>query len=164
MFWPGAKYDRLTDLHVTNATKYRIAAMPQVKLFPIVLLLMTAGCAGSMGVMHTDTSAGPVTAFDGSYRTTIQLTSTGVATTGTDWCQTSGQPIITIAAGQFSYALPHPNIPGNPTPTFLATLAKDGGFIGQGNDGTILGLASGTHIEGNISGAACGYSFAGDRL
>ena len=131
---------------------------------PLVLALMTTGCAGSMGTMHPDTSTAPSTAFDGSYQTTITLTSAGEETKGTTWCDTPGQPIITVKGGIFVYAVPHPNAPGNPTPAFNATLTADGAFIGQGEQGTILGHVTGAHIEGTIDGSACGYSFAGNRM
>jgi len=128
------------------------------------LLLTLAGCAGSMGTMHSDTATAPVTAFDGAYQSTIRITFAADEAAGTNWCQTAGQPIITVANGQFSYDVPHPNVPGNPTPSFQATLAQDGTFIGQANDGTILGQVSGTHIEGHIDGAGCGYEFTGQRM
>ena len=148
----------------SRATRYRVAAMPQVRLCPMVLMLMIAGCAGSMGTMHSETAPAPVTSFDGSYRSTIRITSAAEATTGTSWCETPGQPVITVANGQFSYAVPHPNTPGNPTPVFQATMAQDGSFVGQANDGIISGRVSGTHMEGSIDGAGCIYAFTGDRM
>jgi hypothetical protein len=138
--------------------------MPEVRLCTMVLVLVTAGCAGSMGTIHPDTAAAPVTAFDGSYQTTIRVTSTASETQGNNWCQTPGQPTVTVANGGFSYTVPHPNVPGNPSPTFLATMAKDGTFIGESNDGTILGQVSGTHMQGSIEGSACSYDFAGARM
>src|SRR5580698_276966 len=120
-----------------RAARRRIAGMPEVTRCTMVLVLATAGCAGSMGTMHPDRTAAPVTAFDGTYQTTIHLTSAAAEAKGTDWCQTPGQPIVTVANGQLSYTVPHPNIPGNPSPTFEATIATGGTFIGQGNDGTI---------------------------
>lgn len=149
---------------LSRAARRRVAVMPQVRLCTMVLVLVTAGCAGSMGTMHPDTTVAPVTTFDGSYRTTIRVTSTAGVAKGTNWCETSGQPIITVANGQFSYTVPHPNVPGNPSPTFLATMATDGTFIGQGNDGTILGQVNGTHIDGSIDGSGCGYDFTGGRM
>jgi hypothetical protein len=138
--------------------------VPEVRVCAMALVLATGGCAGPMGTIHADTTAAPVTAFDGSYQTTIRIASAATVTKETDWCQTPGQPIVAVANGQFSYTVPHPNLPGNPSPTFPATMAKDGTFIGQGNDGTILGQVSGTHMRGSIDGAACAYDFAGDRM
>ena len=83
---------------------------------------------------------------------------------GTNWCQTPGQPIVTISNGQFSYTVPHPNVPGDPSPTFQASMAQDGTFIGQGNGGTISGHVNGTHMDGSIDGSGCVYDFSGDHL
>jgi hypothetical protein len=127
-------------------------------------LLLITGCAGSMGTMHVDPPPPPVTSFDGVYQNTIRSTTSAKDTQGTSWCETPGQPTITIANGQFSYAVSHPNAPGNPTPAHQATMASDGSFFGQNNDGTISGTVHGTHIEGSIDGAACGYAFTGDRM
>jgi hypothetical protein len=148
----------------SRATRYRIAAMRQATLCPMPLILLLAGCAGSMGTIHVDPATLPVTAFDGTYSDTIRVTSALDEVKGESWCVTPGQPIITVANGQFTYAVPHPNAPGNATPTFQATMAKDGTFIGQANDGIISGQIIGTHIEGTINGSACIYAFAGDRM
>jgi hypothetical protein len=127
--------------------------------------LVIIGCAGPMGVIHGGTvTAAAVTSFDGSYGNTIRITSSAGAAEGTTWCETPGQPVITVANGQFSYAVPHPNVPGNATTTYPATMSQDGSFSGQVVDGTISGRVSGTHIEGNIDGQACVYAFAGDRI
>jgi hypothetical protein len=130
----------------------------------MILLLMLAGCAGSMGTMHANTATAPATSFDGTYQSTIRITSSADEAKGTSWCVTPGQPLITVANGQFSYTVPHPNAPGNPAPTFQAVIARDGSFAGQANDGTISGRVSGTHMEGSINGAACIYAFTGDRM
>jgi hypothetical protein len=136
--------------------------MAQVRLCPIVAMLMIAGCAGPMGTIHTDTVPTPaVTAFDGTYRSTIRVTK-GFGQTS--WCDSPGQPVITVANGQFSYAVPHPNVPGNPTPSYLASFAQDGTFYGQVVSGTISGQVRGTHMEGSIDGQGCVFAFTGDRI
>jgi len=140
--------------------------MPKVRLWPMVLVLTTAACAGSMGEpkVETATVVPPVTAFDGSYRATIRSTRSFGAAQTTSWCETPGQPIITVANGQFSYAVPHPNVPGNPTPAYPAIIAQDGSFYGELVGGTISGQVRGTHMEGRIDGSACIYVFTGDRM
>jgi hypothetical protein len=148
----------------SRTARYRVAALPQVSLCLMVLTLVLAGCAGSMGTIHADTATAPVTSFDGAYRSTIRITSVADEAKGTSWCVTPGQSIITVANGQFGYTVSHPDAPGNPAPTFQATVAQDGSFVGQGNDGTISGRVSGTHMEGSINGAACIYAFTGDRM
>jgi hypothetical protein len=143
------------------AAKYGIVAMPLVRLCSMVAMLPIAGCAGPMGTIHTDTVPTPVvTSFDGTYRSTIRVTK-GFGQTS--WYDTPGQPVITVANGEFSYATPHPNVPGNPTPSFPATFAPDGTFYGEIISGTISGQVRDTHMEGSIDGRACLYAFTGER-
>jgi hypothetical protein len=141
----------------------------------VVLLLTVAGCAGPMGPDRPGPSVPvaqwkpedydkvPVNAFDGSYRTEIHLTGSTDVAKGTDWCSTPGQTMITVANGRFTYTTPHPNVPGNPTPQFEASLAPDGSFYGLVLVGNMHGTIQGGHIEGQIDGAGCLYSFSGDR-
>jgi hypothetical protein len=148
-----------------HASRYAFVNLPQIRLHPMVLLLAIAGCAGPMGTIHGGQSAvASVATFDGTYQSTIRVTDAVDAAKEGGWCETPGQSVITVAKGQFSYAVPHPNIPGNPTPNFLATMAQDGSFSGQIVEGTISGRVGGTHMEGNISSTACVYAFTGDRV
>lgn len=142
----------------------------------MALALTIAGCAGPMGTIRpgpsvpsnlaqsADIVAPPVTSFDGSYQTTIRLAGSAGSGAILSWCETPGQPTVTVANGQFTYAVPHPNVPGNPTPTYPATMAQNGSFAGQITGGTISGRIDGTHIEGSIDGTGCLYAFAGDRI
>lgn len=128
------------------------------------ICLALAGCAGSMGTMHTDTMVTPpVTAFDGSYRTTLRSTESFGSSAETAWCESPGQPVVTITNGGFTYAVPHPNIPGNATPLFTATVAEDGSFAGKIVAGTLTGQISGSRITGQIDGSACMYELSGER-
>jgi hypothetical protein len=137
-----------------------------ISLCPLALTLVTSGCAGSMGTLHPPSpSPPPVTSFDGSYRNTIRVTgSFGSGKDVSGWCASPGQPIITIANGQFSYAVAHPNVPGSATATFIATMAEDGSFNGQIVAGRLWGRVTGTHIEGRIDGSACLYELSGERV
>jgi hypothetical protein len=138
--------------------------MMRTKACAITLLLMMAGCAGPMGPLRPGAPpAAAVTAYDGSYRTTIRPGNFTPAAQGYSWCQTSPQIIATVSGGDLAYAVPHPNVPGNPTPAFQAVFAPDGSFSGQITDGTITGRVTGTHMEGRIDGAACSYAFSGER-
>lgn len=141
-----------------------------------MLLFTISGCAGSMGSVRPGPSVPaaqaatiivtpPVTSFDGTYSNTLRLTSSfgsGKDTYG--WCDSPGQPIITVANGQFSYAVPHPNIPGEATPRFPATVKEDGTFYGEIVAGTLSGSIRGSRIEGRIDGSACLYAFTGGRV
>lgn len=129
------------------------------------LVLAIAGCAGPMGAIHSNPPPAPLpTAFDGSYRNTIRVTGSFGSAQTTSWCDSPGQPVITVANGQFTYAVPHPNISGTPTPVYPASMAPDGSFSGQVITGSITGHVSGTHIEGRIDGSACIYIFSGSRV
>jgi hypothetical protein len=141
------------------------ANLPHVRLCSIVLMLISTGCAGPMGTIRGETPlAPPVTSFDGSYRNTIRFIGAFGAAQTADWCNTPGQPIITVTDGHFTYAVPHPDIPGNATPVYPATMAADGSFSGQIIAGMIYGRVQGSRVEGKIDGSACVYTFTGDRV
>jgi hypothetical protein len=143
----------------------------------VLLLPVVAGCAGPMGTLRPGPSVPVsqaasevepllVTSFDGSYRTTIRPTGIGAGGNlqTTNWCDTPGQPIVTVTNGQLTYAVPHPNVPGNPTPVFEATMSTDGSFTGQVNSGSMSGHVVGSHMEGKMDGSGCLYAFTGDRV
>jgi hypothetical protein len=148
---------------IGNRTSF---ASPLPAVLCVAAVLIASGCAGPMGTMRPSESnlTPPVTSFDGSYRSTIRVTgSLGSGRDTSGWCRSPGQPIITVTNGQFTYAVPHPNVPGNATPVFPATMREDGSFYGEIIAGTISGSVRGTHIQGMIDGSACIYDFSGDR-
>jgi len=137
----------------------------RTKACAMTLLLTLAGCAGPMGPLRPEaTRVVAVTAYDGTYRTVIRPTNASKAAAGSSWCESSPELVATVSGGDLAYSVPHPNVPGNPTPDFLATFAADGSFSGQVNDGTISGRVTGSQIEGRIDGAACSYAFNGQRM
>jgi hypothetical protein len=128
----------------------------------VALVIILGGCAGPMGpIRSAPPPPPPITSFDGSYRNTIRSIDTP-ATENTVWCNTSGQEAVTVADGKLTYAVPHPNIRGNPTPAFPGTFAADGTFSGQIIAGTIFGQVQGSHMEGRIDGS--GSQLAPGRL
>jgi hypothetical protein len=131
----------------------------------VLLLLLIDGCAGSMGTIHSDPPPPPpVTAFDGSYRSMIRPARLHSEPQLDVWCETPGQPIITVENGHFTYTVPHPNVTTSITASLSATIAPDGSFYGEIITGTISGRIDGTHMEGRIDGSACVYAFTGDRI
>jgi hypothetical protein len=104
------------------------------------------------------------TVFDGTYRATVSVTKTGSGADPT-WCQTQPPASINVAGDRFTLALPHPNVPGNPTPTFAVAVAPDGSFQTQSVDGTssFAGQISGGHLQGVVNMAGCQYGVAADR-
>jgi hypothetical protein len=143
----------------------RTAIMPLIRLGPVVLAVFIAGCGAPAAVPQSKTETPSTTSFDGSYQSTIRVTSESATVKGFSWCQTPGLPIITVTNGQFIYGVPHPDLPGNhQTTTFPATIEPDGSFVGQGIQGTIWGQVRGAHIEGRIDGVGCLYAFTGNRV
>lgn len=131
-------------------------------LLPLALL---GGCAGPMGPIRPNPPpAPPVLSFDGSYQTVISLNTSFGAAQSTPWCNTPGQPIVTIKNGQFTYAVPHPNYPDQLVVPFSAEVAQDGSFQGQAIEGSIAGRIEGGHIVGRLDGSACIYTFTGNRI
>ncbi len=131
-----------------------------------VACLLIASLGGCQAPPSPSTSLPPssVSAFDGAYRATVSVTQVGA---GADprWCQTQAPGSINVAANQFSLALPHPNVPGNPTPTFAVAVAPDGSFQTQSVDGTasFAGRISGAHLQGLVNMTGCQYAVSADR-
>jgi hypothetical protein len=71
--------------------------------------------------------------------------------------------VVQVAANKFSYAMPHPNSPDNPTPVYSARIASNGSFRSDIGTGVMTGQVDGTHMTGLIDGSVCVYSFATDR-
>lgn len=97
--------------------------------------------------------------WDGTYRGGIQLTGRGSGMNASS-CETEPQMVVRVAGGSFSYAMPHPNAPGNPTPVYSANVASDGTFIANLGSGTMTGRITGNRMEGKIDGSVCVYTFA----
>jgi hypothetical protein len=132
--------------------------------YQLVLALIMAGCAGPTGTLRAPPPPPPaVTSFDGAYRTTLRVTSSFGLAQSQPWCNSPGQPIITVAQGYFTYLIPHPDVTGSPIPAYAATFASDGSFYGQTGAGAISGRVRGNQIEGKIDGSACVYTFAGTK-
>ena len=137
---------------------------------------LVMGCAGPMGtprpgpsvradqVQSANQTTPPATEFDGSYRISApRVVSSFGAAQDTPWCDSPGQPLVVVQNGQFSFQLPHPNVPGRPTPVFPAVVAADGSFSGEITAGSIYGQIRDGYIQGRIDGSACIYTFAGNR-
>ena len=129
-----------------------------------VLAAFLAGCAASERAPPVAKAAPTPAAvsWDGTYRGAVQITGLG---SGTDrrWCETDPEIVIEVKQNRFSYAMPHPNVPGDFTPVYAATIASDGTFISQIGTGSIHGQVNGSHMSGTIDGSACVYSFSLNR-
>lgn len=105
------------------------------------------------------------TVFDGTYRVAVSVAKVGAGVDAT-WCQTQAPTSLKITGDQFRLALPHPNVPGNPTPTFAVAIAPDGSFQAPSIDGTasFAGKVSGGHLQGVANMTGCEYAVSADRF
>jgi hypothetical protein len=130
-----------------------------------IAMMTIAGCTATpRPPASSAASPGPVSAvsWDGTYRGAVQITGLGSGVQQ-QWCETDPQIVFQVTNNAFSYAMPHPNAPNNPTPVYSATIASDGSFRSSLPSGTMTGRVTGTHIAGKIDGSVCVYSFALDR-
>ncbi len=133
-----------------------------------VMFLATVAIIGCTATPATQVNSaappvsGSANSWDGTYRGSVQITGLGSGVKQ-QWCETDPQIIFQVTHNAFSYAMPHPNAPNNPTPVYSATIASDGSFRSSLSSGTMTGRVTGTHIAGKIDGSVCVYSFALDR-
>jgi hypothetical protein len=81
-----------------------------------------------------------------------------------------GSPLHPCAAHRvrnngFNYAMPHPNVMGNPTPVYPAYIYPDGSIrsVPGSVAGVVTGQVTGNRMEGVISGLGCEYAFTAYR-
>ena len=130
-----------------------------------VTMMAIAGCTATPATqLNSVASPGPAaaTSWDGIYRGAVQITGLGSGVQQ-QWCETDPQIAFQVTNNAFSYAMPHPNAPNNPTPIYSATIAPDGSFRSSLASGTMTGRIIGSHISGKIDGSVCVYAFALDR-
>lgn len=130
-----------------------------------LLIALLAGCQRAGPPPSATLPPLFTTVFDGTYRATVSVTKTGSGADPT-WCLTQPPASITVAGDRFSLALPHPNVPGNPTPTFAVAVAPDGSFEAQSLNGTasFSGRISGAHLQGTVNMTGCEYGVQADRV
>ena len=104
----------------------------------------------------------PAVSWDGTYRGTVQITGLGSGMQR-QWCETDPAMVVQVTGNSFTYSMPHPNAPGNPTPVYPASIAPDGTFHTEIGSGVMNGQVIGGHMSGTISGSACVYAFSMDR-
>jgi hypothetical protein len=142
------------------------------RLAIIIIIITTSaigGCAtsGPSPVPATPTAA-PVS-FDGNYRGSIRLTSSGISGGQTGWCDTPPAISLSLQKSAFNYVLAHPNVPKDSSyslsPTFAVLVAPDGSFnaTSQNGEAQMVGRITGSHLAGQIDGTACGYAFTAEK-
>jgi hypothetical protein len=130
-------------------------------LTAVIATFAIAGC-GSQSVPTGSTAPAPSVSWDGAYRGTVQITGLGSGIQR-QWCETEPQMAVQVADNKFTYTMPHPNTPGNPTMVYSAAIAPDGSFRSDIGTGVMTGRVSGTQMTGLIDGSACVYSFTMGR-
>jgi hypothetical protein len=131
----------------------------------LVAVMALAGCTATPGAQTGSAAApGPAStvSWDGTYRGTLHITGLGSGVQR-QWCESDPQIVFVVTNNSFSYAMPHPNAPNNPTPVYSAAIASDGAFRSSIASGTMTGRVTGAHISGTINGSVCVYSFTLDR-
>jgi hypothetical protein len=139
------------------------------RLASVILITAMGGCTTSAPPPVAPTPTAPPVSFDGIYRGSIKLTSSGVGGGQTKWCDTPPAISLSLQNSAFSYVLAHPNVPQDSTysmsPTFAVVVAPDGSFnaTSQNGEAHMVGSISGSHLAGQINGTACGYAFTAER-
>jgi hypothetical protein len=134
-----------------------------IRIGVIVGAVALAGCNSPPKVQPGSAAApAPAVSWDGTYRGTVQITGLGSGMQRS-WCETDPQIVIQVSGNSFTYAMPHPNAPDNPTPIYSATIAPNGTFNTQIASGMMSGRVADSRMSGTISGAACVYAFSADR-
>ena len=97
----------------------------------VITLMTIAGCAAAPGTQTCNLApSGPAT----------------VSGVQRQWCETTPEIVFQVTSNPFSYPMPHPNAPENPTPVYAATIASDGTFQSILNSGRMTDRVVGTRI------------------
>ncbi len=140
------------------------------RLATIILVTAIGGCAasGPPPAPPPPSLTSPVS-FDGTYRGSIRLTSSGVPRGETNWCETPPALFLSLQNGTFNYVLLHPNVPKDSnyslSPTFAVVVAPDGSFnaTSQNGEAQMVGGITGSQLAGQINGTACNYAFTAQK-
>ena len=134
-----------------------------VKVAAAIGAVVLAGCVSEPKTQPGGAVAPtPAVSWDGTYRGDVQITGIGSGVQRR-WCETDPQVVVRVTGNSFTYAMPHPNAPNNPTPVYTATIAPDGFFQSQLQSGVMRGQVVANHMSGTIHGSACDYTFSADR-
>jgi hypothetical protein len=140
------------------------------RLVTTVLVAAIGGCAASSPPPAPPPASltSPVS-FDGTYRGSIRVTSTGVPRDQTSWCDTPPAISLALQNSAFNYVLLHPNVPKDShyslSPTFAVAVGPDGSFnaTSQNGEAQMVGRITGSQLAGQINGTACNYAFTAEK-
>ncbi len=129
---------------------------------PSGLLAMLAGCMSPAEPDPPPVTRGPPLAtaksVDGTYNGVAQL-----ASGSPDSCGTQDILSLQVRANEFRYVLQQPQVPWRPSLTFTVSIAPDGSFASNSGDAYIKGQVRQGHMQGQIVGDACAFSFEADN-
>ena len=125
--------------------------------------MLVSSCSGST-YLREGSAARPIPSFDGLYSGSIRIRNVS-SSSPSDWCETTPTMSIEVRNNGFNYAMPHPNVMGNPTPVYPAYIYPDGSIrsIPGIVAGIVTGQVTGNRMEGAISGLGCEYAFTAYR-
>jgi hypothetical protein len=136
----------------------------------VAILALIGGCVGSaQAPAPPPPSLESPVSFDGTYRGSIRVTSTGISGGQTNWCDTPPAISLSLQNSAFNYVLLHPNVPKDSnyslSPTFAVVVAPDGSFnaSSQNGEAQMVGRITGSQLAGQINGTACNYAFTAER-
>ena len=124
--------------------------------------MLVSSCGSTY--LRDGSTARPIPSFDGLYSGSIRIRN-GSSSPPSDWCATTPTVRIEVRNNGFDYAMPHPNLIGNPTPVYSAYIYPDGSIrsIPGIVAGIVMGQVTGNRMEGVISGLGCEYAFTAYR-
>jgi hypothetical protein len=129
----------------------------------VIAVIAIAGCSSPPPSASSGPTVPPAAvSWDGAYQGGVQITGLGSGIQR-EWCETDPQMTVQVAGNKFTYTMPHPNTPGEPTMVYAASIAPDGSFRSDIGTGVMIGRVAGSRMTGLIDGSACVYSFSMDR-
>jgi len=124
--------------------------------------MLVSSCGSTY--LREGSAARPMPSFDGLYSGSIRIRNVS-SSSPSDWCKTTPAVNIKVRNNGFDYAMPHPNVMGNPTPVYPAYIYPDGSIrsVPGSVAGVVTGQVTGNRMEGVISGLGCEYDFTAFR-
>jgi hypothetical protein len=97
-------------------------------------------------------------AINGTYNGLMQL-----ASGSPESCGTQDVFSLQVRANSFEYVLQQPQVPWRPAVTFAVSIVPDGSFATVSGTTFIKGQVKQGHMQGQIVGDACGFTFEADN-
>lgn len=78
-------------------------------------------------------------------------------------CGNQNEFTVTVTNHTINFSLPQPEAEWKPVVPFSATIGPDGSFDAESGTSFMRGTVSHGHMQGQISGDICGFTFNADR-